>query len=154
MTTKINLASGEQVQGILPVASGGSGQGSYSPALIGQPTQQSITNSRFFQRVSTIAGATAPTINTDSWDAVSLTAITAAINMGTNWSGTGADFQDIIIRFKSAAAQAITWGSMHASSGVATLPTTTVAGKTITVGLIYDVIAAKWYCMAVDAAGY
>jgi hypothetical protein len=45
-------------------------------------------------------------------------------------------------------ARAITWGASFASRG-ATLPATTVAGKYMYVGLIYNSTATIWDCIAV-----
>lgn len=106
-------------------------------------------------RVGTTASSATPSINADLYDQFNITAMTANItSMTSGLSGTLVDGQRLLIRFKSAAAQTIAWGTSYASSGVATLPTTTVAGKTIMVGLIYDSVAAKFVCMAVDASGY
>ena len=71
-------------------------------------------------------------------------------------TGTLADGQKIFIRIKSdATPRAITWDSAKiVSSGVASLPSITVASKTILVGLIADATLGKLVCVAVDAVGY
>ena len=51
-------------------------------------------------------------------------------------------------------ARAISWGSSFLASGASPLLTTTVATKTHLSGFIYDAVAAKWVCVAADAAGY
>jgi hypothetical protein len=114
-----------------------------------------LTNKRVTPRVGTTASSATPTINTDSYDQYNITALAAAItSFTTNLSGTPTDGQKLMIRIKdNGTARAITWGASFQSSGVATLLATTVINKTHHVGLIYDSAAAKWTCIAVDAAG-
>lgn len=108
-----------------------------------------FTNKRMTPRVTSITSSATPTINTDSCDAVTITALAAAItSMTTNLSGTPVNFQRLLIRIKDdGTARAITWGTSF-QSGTATLPTTTVLGKTLMVGLIYDSVDGKWTCEA------
>jgi hypothetical protein len=114
-----------------------------------------LTNKRITPRVGTTTSSATPTINTDSYDQYNITALAAAItSMTTNLSGTPTDGQKLMIRIKdNGTARTITWGASFQSSGVATLLATTVINKTHHVGLIYDSAAAKWTCIAVDAAG-
>lgn len=100
-------------------------------------------------RVTTITSSATPTINTDSCDSVTITALAAAItSMTTNLSGTPTNFQKLIIRIKdNGTARAITWGASFEAKGVP-LPTTTVISKVLTVGFIYDSVSAKWGCVA------
>lgn len=99
---------------------------------------------------STITSSATPSINTDTTDIFTITALAAAItSMTTNLSGTPANGQKLIIRIKDdGTARAITWGASFASRG-ATLPTTTVLGKYLYVGLIYNSTAGVWDCVAV-----
>lgn len=115
-----------------------------------------MTDVRVTPRVVTTASSATPSINTDVTDQFTITALAAAItSMTTNLTGTPTDGQKLMIRIKdNATARAITWGASFVSSGVATLPTTTVISKTHMIGLIYDSAAAKWVCVAVDATGY
>jgi hypothetical protein len=73
-------------------------------------------------------------------------------------SGTPVDGQSLMVRMKETTAHAITWTTVSSgsflSSGVATLPTTTVAAKTITLGFKYDSAQARFILLAVDATGY
>ena len=110
---------------------------------------QTLTNKRITSRVGSVASAAAPTINTDSYDAYSITALAAAItSFTTNLSGTPTNFQKLLIRIKDdGAARAITWGASFEAKGVA-LPTTTVISKILTVGFIYDTVTSKWGCVA------
>jgi hypothetical protein len=118
---------------------------------------QTLTNKRVTKRVTTISapGAT-PTINTDNYDRVRLTALAAAItSMTTNLSGTPQDGDELWLGFiDNGTARAITWGAKFASSGVATLLATTVTNKQHWVKLEWDSSKSLWICMAVDATGY
>jgi hypothetical protein len=111
---------------------------------------------RTIPRIGTVASAAAPAINTDLFDQFNITALATAItSMSTNLSGQPADGQKLTIRITGdATPRAITWGSGFINSGVATLPTTTVASKTHLVGLIYDESKTKWVCAASDVIGY
>jgi hypothetical protein len=120
-----------------------------SGAVLGDTDTQTLTNKRVTARVTTIASNATPTINTDNCDAVTITALAAAItSMTTNLSGTPTNFQKLLIRIKDdGTGRAITWGASFVAKGT-TLPTTTVAGKLLTVGFIYDTVAATWGCVA------
>jgi hypothetical protein len=103
---------------------------------------------RIQPRVTTIASAAEPTINTDNCDAVSITALATAItSMTTNLTGTPNNFDELIFRIKDdGTARAITWGASFEAKGVA-LPTTTVISKVLTVAFIYDSVTSKWGCV-------
>jgi hypothetical protein len=114
-----------------------------------------LTNKRVTPRVNTVASSATPAINTDTTDLFTITALAANItSMTSGLTGTPTDGQKLMIRIKGAAAQTITWGASFISSGVATLLASTVAGKTHTVGLVWDSAVSDWVCVAVDAAGY
>lgn len=110
---------------------------------------KTVTNKRITQRVTTITSSATPTVNTDDCDAVTITALAAAItSMTTNLSGTPTDFQRLVYRIKdNGTARAITWGSSFAARGVA-LPTTTVISKYLTVGFMYNSTTSTWDCVA------
>lgn len=116
---------------------------------------RSLSASNSLPRIATTASSATPAINTDTCDQFEITALAAAItSMTSGLTGTPVDGQQLLIRIHGAAAEAITWGTSFVSSGVATLLATTVAGKTHMIGLMYDSVAAKWVCVAVDAVGY
>lgn len=104
---------------------------------------------RITPRITTITSSATPTINTDNCDAVTITALAAAItSMTSGLSGTPNNFDKLIIRIKdNGTARAITWGASFEAKGVA-LPTTTVISKVLTVGFLYDTVTAKWGCVA------
>lgn len=107
-----------------------------------------LTNKRVTKRVTSVTSSATPTINTDNCDAVTITAQAVAItSMTTNLSGTPTDFQQLLIRIKDdGTARAIAWGASFAAHG-GTLPTTTVAGKIMTIGFIHN--GSVWGCTAV-----
>lgn len=109
-----------------------------------------LKNKRVEPRVLTIESSAEPAINTDEYDAVTITKLATAItSMSAKLTGTPTNFQKFIFRIKdNGTARAITWGSSFASRG-ATLPTTTVAGKFLSVGVIYNAAAKVFDCVAV-----
>lgn len=153
--------------GTLAVSRGGTGAGTLTGVVIGNGTSafttvtapsgtivgttdtQTLTNKRVTPRITTITSSATPTINTDDCDCVTITALAAAItSMTSNLSGTPTNFQKLIFRIKDDGnARAITWGASFVAKGVA-LPTTTVVSKLLTVGFIYDTVAATWGCVA------
>jgi hypothetical protein len=108
-----------------------------------------FTNKRTTKRITTISSSATPTINSDDCDAVTITALAAAItSMTTNLTGTPTNFQSLLFRIKDdGTGRAITWGASFVAKGVA-LPTTTVASKLLTVGFLYDTVATTWGCVA------
>jgi hypothetical protein len=115
-----------------------------------------LTNKRITQRVNTVASSATPSINTDTTDLFTITALAANItSMTSGLTGTPTDGQRLLIRIKdNGTARTIAWGASFLSSGVATLLATTVANKTHTVGLVWDSAVSDWVCVAVDAVGY
>jgi hypothetical protein len=118
----------------------------YTPvSLTGAET---LTNKRITERVLVITSSATPTINTDNYDCVSITALATAItSMTSNLSGTPTDMQPLVIRFKdNGIARAINWGAAFESKGTG-LPITTPANKVLTVGFFYDTVTSKWGCV-------
>ena len=108
---------------------------------------QTLNNKRITDRVKTFTTDATPDVNSDDYDAVTITAQDAAIT-DVNMTGTETNFQKIIFRIKDdGTARAIAWGSDFEAKGVA-LPTSTVISKVLTVGFIYDTVTAKWGCVA------
>lgn len=121
-----------------------------SPITTGTDTgTATLTNKRITKRITTITSAAKPTINSDNCDVVDITAQGEAItSMTDNLSGTPTNFQTLIIRFKDdGTGRAITWGAKFEARGTS-LPTTTIASKILTIGLIYDTTTSKWGCVA------
>lgn len=101
-------------------------------------------------RTNTVSSSATPSINVDTTDIFTITALATAItSMTTGLSGTPVNGQHLTIRFlDDGSPHAITWGASYVSRG-ATLPTTTVASKYMYVGLIYNSTAVIWDCLAV-----
>lgn len=100
-------------------------------------------------RLTTIVSSATPSVNTDVTDAVTITALATPItSMTTNLTGSPTNFAKLLYRIKDAGvAEAIAWGAKF-QTDTATLPTTTTAGKVLTVGFFYDTITATWRCKA------
>ncbi len=127
----------------------------YDPAniveqVLGETAAQTMTDKRITPRVSSEASSATPTINTDTTDNHSITALAVNItSMTTNLSGTPTNFQKVIVRIKDdGTSRSIAWGAGFEAKGVA-LPTNTTINKTLNIGFIYDSVSAKWGCVAV-----
>lgn len=122
----------------------------------GAGVTETLTNKRITSRVTSITSSATPTVNTDNCDSVDITALATNItSMTTNLSGTPSNFDKLMIRIKDdGTARTITWGASFQSSGIATLPVTTVVSKVHHIALIYHTSISKWVCIAVDGAGY
>lgn len=109
-----------------------------------------LTNKRITPRVNTVASSATPTINTDTTDIFTITALAAAItSFTTNLSGNPTTGQKLEIRIlDNGTARAITWGASFATRGV-TLPTTTVISKYLRVLLEWNEVASVWDCIGV-----
>lgn len=110
---------------------------------------QTLTNKRITPRTDTVASSATPSINTDTTDFFTITALATAItSMTSGLTGTPTSGQKLVIRIlDNGTARAINWGSSFASRGAA-LPTTTTANKYTYVGLIWNSTASKWDCVA------
>ncbi len=108
-----------------------------------------LSNKRVDARITTITSSATPTINTDNCDAVTITALAAAItSMSTNLSGTPANFDQLLFRIKDdGTARAITWGASFAARGAA-LPTTTTISKVLYALFIWNSVTSTWDCVS------
>lgn len=93
----------------------------------------------------TTATTITPTLTQSTYAVTALaTAATIAVPSGTPVNG-----QPLILRIKDAgSAQTLTWNSIYRGIGV-TLPTATVASKTLYVGMKYNSADSKWDCIGV-----
>lgn len=114
--------------------------------LVGRATTDTLTNKRITKRVLQItvaSGATqSPTVNTDNYDVVEITAITATItSMTTNLTGTPAVGDTLRYALVSAAVQTITaWGTAFEGDA---LPTATIAGR-LDLQFYWNAATSKW----------
>jgi len=120
--------------------------------LVGRATTDTLTNKRITPRVSSAANITSPLAwNSDDFDQYASTAQSGALTISAD-AGIPTDGQKMIFRFKdNGTARALTWTTGTSKSfravGV-TLPTTTVASKTVYVGCIYNSDAVRWDAIA------
>lgn len=108
-----------------------------------------MDSSEPYPAFATITSSATPSINTDIYDAFSITALAVTItSMSTNLTGTPRNFQQLMIRIKdNGTFRPISWGVKFQDGAVA-LPTVTVPNKTLLVGLVYDAVDSKWTCEA------
>lgn len=102
------------------------------------------------QRTNTVASSATPAINSDTTDMFTITALATNItSMTSSLTGTPVNAQPLKIRLlDNGFARSIAWGVKYASRG-ATLPVSTVAGKYLYVGLLWNSVTATWDCVAV-----
>jgi len=113
---------------------------------------ETLTNKRITPRVSSAANITSPLAwNSDNFDQYASTAQSEALTISAD-AGTPTDGQKMIFRFKdNGTARALTWttGSSKSFRAVGiTLPTTTVASKTLYVGCVYNSADSRWDAIA------
>jgi len=108
-----------------------------------------LTNKRVNPRfLASTANSATPTINTDNYDIVVITAQSVAItSFTTNLTGTPVNGQKLWISVTGTTAIAITWGASFESSTI-TLPSTTVTTARLDVGFVWNVATSKWRCVA------
>jgi hypothetical protein len=111
---------------------------------------QTLTNKWIQPRVlASTANSATPTLNTDSYDMLVITAQSVAItSFTTNLTGTPVNGQKLWISITGTASIAITWGAMFEASTVA-LPTTTTGTTRLDVGFVYNLATSDWRCVAV-----
>ena len=116
-------------------------------------TLQSVTLSRVPVLVNSMPTITSPWAwNSTNFEQQCFTALANALTINAD-AGNPTDGQRTILRFKdNGTARALTWTTGTAKSfrviGV-TLPTTTVVGKTVYVGCLYNGFDARWDVVAV-----
>lgn len=99
-------------------------------------------------RVGSITSSATPTPTGDSVDQFEVTALAAGATVAAP-AITPYDGQRIIIRIvDNGGAQTLAWNTVYAPVG-ASLPTTTVAGKYLYIGCIYNSQSSKWDVMSV-----
>ena len=124
-----------------------SGNGSGRVTFVDTATAQTLTNKRVTPRVGTVASGATITPTADLSDVYTVTALAAAATIAAP-SGTPTNGQRLLLRIKdNGTARALTWSAIYRVIGV-TLPTTTVANKTIYVGCIYNSADSVWDVVA------
>lgn len=117
----------------------------FQTPILGNATATTLT-ARILPRVVTIVSSATPAVNTDLYDAVSITALATGIS-SISITGSPNNFDKLLFRIKdNGTTRTIAWGTSFVAMGTP-LPTSTVAGKILTVGFIYDSILTKWGCV-------
>jgi hypothetical protein len=132
-----------------------------SPALTGTPTAPTPSAADSSTKIATtafVAGAKAPNVQpvtsaatvtpTFSNDLVDITAQAAGLTLA-NPTGTAVNGWGIVVRIKdNGSPQTIAYGTQYAAIGLAK-PTTTVAGKVLNIGMIYNANLTRWEIVSV-----
>lgn len=119
-----------------------------SGTIVGTTDTQTLTNKRISPRIGTTASSATPTPDADAHDQYNVTALAAGATFAAP-AGTPVDGQKLTIRIKdNGTARTLAWNAIYRAIGV-TLPTTTVIGKTIYVGCIYNAADTKWDVVSV-----
>jgi hypothetical protein len=108
---------------------------------------QTLTNKRVTARVQTITSAASITPTADTCDMYTVTALATAAAI-LSPSGTPTDGQRLMLRIKSDATnRSLTWTTTsggYRALGIGSLPSSTVASKTLYVGCIYNAQDTYW----------
>jgi hypothetical protein len=101
-------------------------------------------------RTNTTASSATPAINVDTTDIFTITALaTNVTSFTTSLTGTPVNGQHLTIRIlDDGTARSLAWGASFASRG-AILPTTTILGKYMYVGFIWNSTTSTWDCIAI-----
>lgn len=117
----------------------------FQTPILGNATATTLT-ARILPRVYSIVSSATPAVNTDLYDAVSITALATGIS-SISITGSPNNFDKLLFRIKDdGTTRTIAWGTSFVAMGTP-LPSATVAGKILTVGFIYDSILTKWGCV-------
>jgi hypothetical protein len=114
-------------------------------------TGSTIDSTRINPRVTNIASSSTITPTADTADQYGVTALAVPATIAIP-SGTPVDGQKLIIRIEDdGTARALTWTTSAGGYRIVgtTLPTTTVAGKVLYVGCIYNSAESFWDVVAV-----
>jgi hypothetical protein len=103
-----------------------------------------LTNKRLTNRVTTVADSATPTPSADTDDMYIITGLTQTATFGAP-TGTPTQGQKIVVRVKdNGTARTLAWNAIYRASSDLSLPTATVANKTMYLGFIYNSTDSKW----------
>lgn len=122
---------------------------STSTTLVGTGLAQTLTDKRINPRVSSATSASSLTPTIESYDQYCYTALAANLTLNAP-TGTPVNGNKLLLRIKdNGTARTLTWNAIYRAVGV-TLPTTTVASKTLYVDMIYNSADTKWDVIAIS----
>lgn len=106
-----------------------------------------LTNKRITSRTGTTASTSSLTIDSDSYDFYTVTALAANLTIN-NPTGTPTEGQKLIVRIKdNGTSRTFTWGANFRAGTDISLPTATTINKTVYVGFIWNATDSKWDCV-------
>lgn len=108
-----------------------------------------VIEERILKRKTIIASSAAPTPNIDTTDIFIITALAEDATFGAP-TGTPVNCQLLAIRIKdNGAARALDWNVIYRAGDI-DLPTTTILGKTMYLGFMYNSADSKYDFIAYD----
>ena len=119
-----------------------------SEAVPADRSKQITIENAIGNRTDTVASSATPSINSDTTDDFTITALATNItSMSTGLSGTPVNGQKLTVRIlDNGTSRNITWGASFVNRG-GTLPTSTTQNKYHYVGLIWNSTAAVFDCV-------
>lgn len=107
------------------------------------------TPATILRRVVSVASDPAPVANVTTTDIYMMTALAAASTLGAP-TGSPLDGQPLMFRIKdNGTARALAYNTIFRASSDLGLPSTTVVGKTLYIGFVYNAADTKWDLVAV-----
>jgi hypothetical protein len=152
--SKAVLASSAASTAQLTASTASSAASVAESTIVAYPSaSQTETNKRITRRINTTTSSSAPSINTDTTDEFTITALATAItSMTTGLSGTPVNGDLLEIRIlDNGSSQTIAWGTSFVSTTTA-LPLATVASTTLRILLEWNAqnSGGKWECIGVS----
>lgn len=128
-------------------SSGGIFDSAVSSITAGQTV--TLTNKRITPRAYSTTSTATLTPETDTYDYFELTAQAANLTIANQSTTTPTAGEKMVIAITpDATPRTLAFGTAYVAKGGIALPTTTVASKTMTLGLIYNAGLAKWNLVA------
>ena len=115
-----------------------------SSTYITPTSTTTLTNKRVSERVTSVSDSATPTPSADTDDMYIITGLTQTATFAAP-TGTPTQGQKIVIRVKdNGTARTLAWNAIYRGSSDLSLPTITVASKTMYLGFIYNSTDSKW----------
>lgn len=117
--------------------------------LVSASSYTTFTNKRWTTRTSDVTSASTVTPNANADEVVDVSALSQATLIEAP-TGTPINNQTLFIRIlDDGTGRALTWDAIYRPIGVE-LPATTIADKTLYVGMIYNAISSTWDVLSVN----